>query len=145
MADLVLATSPALRENARLFRRLATIYPTSPISNILRRQRQPAALPPDLAAIAQPRLGYAGALSDFKVDFPLLLNLAENQPGWQFVLIGEERAGQRDPTLRRLRGRANVHMLGWRDYRTLPDYFRGPRSWPPPAGGQFLYASDLSR
>jgi glycosyltransferase involved in cell wall biosynthesis len=124
-ADLVFATSPALSEKCAALSRACHYLPNVADIDHFAAARQPSALPPDLAAITRPRLGYAGALSDFKVDFPLIFKLAERQPGWQFVLIGEERAGQRDPTLQRLRGLANVHMLGWRDYRTLPDYFRG--------------------
>jgi len=124
-ADMVFATSPALRDKCAALSQACHYLPNVADIDHFAAARRPSALPPDLAAIARPRLGYAGALSDFKVDFPLIFNLAKRQPGWQFVLIGEERAGQRDPTLRQLRGLANVHMLGWRDYQVLPDYFRG--------------------
>lgn len=124
-ADMVFATSPALQEKCEALSPACHYLPNVADIEHFAAARQPLALPPDLAAIGRPRLGYAGALSDFKVNFPLISNLAESRPGWQFVLIGEERAGQRDPILRQLRGRSNVHMLGWRDYRALPNYFRG--------------------
>lgn len=89
------------------------------------RARTNQALPPEIARISRPRLGYVGALSDFKIDFNLLAYLAEARPDWQLVLIGDERPGQADPALARLALRANVHRLGWRPYDALPRYMGG--------------------
>ncbi|GLS13878.1 MULTISPECIES: glycosyltransferase [Hydrogenophaga] len=82
-------------------------------------------LPADLQAIPEPRIGYVGALSDFKVDFTLLRELAQQRPSWQFVLIGDEREGQRDPVLADMARLPNVHRLGHRPYQQLPLYLRG--------------------
>ena len=82
-------------------------------------------IPPELAAIPRPRLGYVGALSDFKIDFDLLARIADDRPDWHLVLIGEERAGQSDDGLRKLAKRRNVHLLGWRCYDDLPRYLSG--------------------
>jgi glycosyltransferase involved in cell wall biosynthesis len=89
--------------------------------------RVDAPLPADLAAIPEPRLAYVGALSDFKVDFELLDALAEANPQWSLVLIGDEREGQHNPTLARMVQRPNVHLLGHRPYAELPHYLRGMR------------------
>jgi glycosyltransferase involved in cell wall biosynthesis len=82
-------------------------------------------LPPELERIPRPRLGYVGALSDFKIDFDLLARIADDQPSWHFVLIGDEREGQADEGLARLAKRQNVHLLGWRPYDDLPRYMSG--------------------
>ncbi|MFM0087621.1 glycosyltransferase [Paraburkholderia sediminicola] len=82
-------------------------------------------LPPELAAIPEPRLVYHGVLSDFKVDFPLLLQTAKARPQWQWVIIGEEREGQRSELLAQLARLPNVHLFGYRSYQTLPRYMRG--------------------
>jgi len=82
-------------------------------------------LPPELASIPQPRLGYVGALSDFKVDFTLLQAVAKGHPEWHFVLIGDEREGQQDPVLAQMKSMPNVHHLGHRPYEMLPNYLRG--------------------
>lgn len=82
-------------------------------------------VPPEISAIPRPRLGYVGALSDFKVDFELLARIADDQPDWHLVLIGEERAGQSDDGLTKLAKRRNVHLLGWRPYKDLPRYLSG--------------------
>jgi glycosyltransferase involved in cell wall biosynthesis len=87
--------------------------------------RRVGQLPPELERIPRPRLGYLGALSDFKLDFDLLGSIADHRPDWQLVLIGDEREGQADARLARLATRENVHMLGWRPYAQLPDYMAG--------------------
>ncbi|CAB3718847.1 hypothetical protein LMG24238_04703 [Paraburkholderia sediminicola] len=87
--------------------------------------RAEGALPPELAAIPEPRLVYHGVLSDFKVDFPLLLQTAQARPQWHWVIIGEEREGQRSELLAQLARLPNVHLLGYRSYQTLPRYMRG--------------------
>ncbi|MGF6634511.1 glycosyltransferase [Paraburkholderia sp. MM6662-R1] len=84
-------------------------------------------LPAELAAIDEPRLVYHGVLSDFKVDLPLLLQTAQARPQWQWVIIGEEREGQRSDLLAQLKRLPNVHLLGYRPYRVLPQYLRGMR------------------
>jgi glycosyltransferase involved in cell wall biosynthesis len=82
-------------------------------------------LPAEIEAIPRPRLGYVGAMSDFKVDFDLLTAIAEQRPDWHLVLIGDEREGQADARFAALIRRANVHFLGWRPYADLPHYMGG--------------------
>lgn len=81
--------------------------------------------PDDLKDIPHPRLGYIGVLSDFKVDFELLLNIATERPDWHIVLIGEEREGQHNATVQILKEMQNVHFLGYKKYEELPNYMRG--------------------
>lgn len=80
--------------------------------------------PDDLAAIPTPRIVYHGVLSDFKVDFPLIIEVARMRPEWQWVIIGEQREGQRSEHVSELERLPNVHLLGYRDYAKLPDYLR---------------------
>jgi len=82
-------------------------------------------IPADLAAIPEPRIGYIGVLSDFKVDFQLIHDVALGKPGWHWVLIGEEREGQASPLVKQLRGMPNVHFLGYKRYDELPGYLAG--------------------
>jgi len=82
-------------------------------------------IPSDLVRIPRPRIGYIGALSDFKVDFTLIFEVASNRPDWHWVLIGDEREGQNSPLVKKLRTLSNVHLLGRREYEELPDYLRG--------------------
>ena len=81
-------------------------------------------LPDDLASISSPRIGYIGALSDFKVDFELIHVVAKARPDWSWVLIGAEREGQKNPIVEALTTLPNVHFLGDKQYSSLPDYLR---------------------
>lgn len=87
--------------------------------------RDIAPLPVDLEAIPHPRLMYIGALSDFKIDFTMIAEIAAARPEWHFVFIGDEREGQHSEDIARLAQRPNAHFLGWRAYAVLPDYLRG--------------------
>lgn len=82
-------------------------------------------LPPDLAAIPGPRLGFVGAISGYKVDFQLIRQIAEAHPDWSVVLIGE--VGEGDPWTDSsiLHGLPNLHLLGPRAYQDLPSYLKG--------------------
>ncbi len=82
-------------------------------------------IPSDLSCIPEPRLCYHGVLSDFKIDFKLLIEAARQKPEWSWIFIGQEREGQRSPLVVELAKLPNVHFLGYRSYSLLPDYLRG--------------------
>jgi glycosyltransferase involved in cell wall biosynthesis len=87
--------------------------------------REKGTLPPEIAAIPEPRLGYVGVLSDFKIDFGMLETLATEHRDWHFVFIGEEREGQRSEAIARMKQQPNAHFLGWKPYEQLPRYLSG--------------------
>ncbi len=74
--------------------------------------------PHDQAAIGGPRIGYSGVI-DERLDLTLLDNLAEQQPDWQFILLGP--IVKIDPAT--LPQRPNLHFLGMKEYQELPAYF----------------------
>jgi glycosyltransferase involved in cell wall biosynthesis len=84
------------------------------------------ALDPDLALPAQvreipsPRIGFIGFMG-FQVDVELLLGVARSRPDWHLLLIGPDQLGQ-DERCARLRGMANVHLLGRKALEDLPAY-----------------------
>lgn len=82
-------------------------------------------LPVDLVCIPSPRIGYVGALSDFKVDFKLIHDIAKARPDWSWVMIGDEREGQHSVGVAHLRELPNVYFLGHKPYEQLPNYLRG--------------------
>jgi len=84
-----------------------------------------AAEPNELAHIPHPRVGFVGALDDYKVDADLLRAVAELQPTWQFVLIGPEGVAGKSSRASALRELPNVHMLGARPHSDLPAYLSG--------------------
>lgn len=123
--DTVFVTARALEERCRAFNPNTQFLPNVADDRHFGRAMEPGPLPPELAAIAEPRLVYHGVLSDFKVDFALLLEVARRRPEWQWVLIGEQREGQQSPLVDALAALPNVHLLGYRPYAQLPEYLRG--------------------
>lgn len=76
--------------------------------------------PADQASIPHPRFGFFGVL-DERFDIDLIEQAAKARPDWQFVLIGP--VVKIDPaTLPRY---ANIHYLGGKSYKELPQYLAG--------------------
>lgn len=77
-------------------------------------------LPPDIARLPRPRLGYIGVL-DERLDYALINCLAEENPEGTVVLVG--------PVVKvdasRLPRADNLVYLGARPYSTLPAYLAG--------------------
>lgn len=82
--------------------------------------RNPAHEPEDQASIPHPRVGFAGVI-DERMNLELLDGIASLRPDIQFIMIG--------PVVKisesSLPRRANIHYLGGRSYRDLPDYLAG--------------------
>lgn len=122
--DVVFATAMSLKERCQSFNPNTYFLANVVDDRHFGRALEPGQLPPELAAIPEPRVVYHGVLSDFKVDFGLLLAAARARPDWQWVFIGEEREGQRSKPVAELAQLSNVHFLGYRSYAQLPDYLR---------------------
>ncbi len=124
-ADLIFATAPHLYETHK------QLNPdTHYFSNVADFEHFNKALsddtqvPQDVAAIPSPRLGFVGAISSYKLDFPMLRELADAHPQWSFVFVGE--IGEGDPLTDSslLRNAKNIHFLGGRPYASLPGYLK---------------------
>lgn len=125
-ADAVFVTSP------ELLRRLGPLNPqTHFFPNVADgahfAQAMEAALPvpDDIGGIPSPRLGFVGAISAYKLDLPMLEQLARSHPGWSLVLIGPSGEGDPETDVTGLLSLPNVHMLGPRPYGALPAYLKG--------------------
>lgn len=125
--EAVFTTAMSLREVCLPFNRNTHFFGNVVDDAHFGEARADGPIPAELAAIPEPRLVYHGVLSDFKVDFPLLMQTARARPQWQWVIIGEEREGQRSELLAQLARLPNVHLLGYRSYQLLPRYLRGMR------------------
>jgi glycosyltransferase involved in cell wall biosynthesis len=117
-ADLVLASAEDLAERCRQYRADVNYVPHGVEHDHFAQALQPGPLPPDIATLPEPRVGFFGLIHEW-VDTDLIGALADQLP-YQFVLIG---ASNQDLTA--LLARPNVHYLGRKPYGTLPDYCRG--------------------
>lgn len=77
-------------------------------------------LPPEIARIPGPRVGFFGALDDFVVDIDLFRRTALELPHVSVVLIGDASAD-----LTELLALPNVHWLGFQPYADIPGHGRG--------------------
>ena len=75
-------------------------------------------VPPDIANIPHPRLGFIGLIRDW-VDLDLLAEVARRRPDWHIVMIGDSTVD-----LAPYRSLSNMHFLGRKSYAELPAYCR---------------------
>jgi UDP-galactopyranose mutase len=76
--------------------------------------------PEDQAAIPHPRFGFYGVI-DERFDIELIDKLSALRPNWHFVLVGP--IIKIDPAS--LPVKENIHYLGRKEYKDLPDYLSG--------------------
>lgn len=124
-ADVVFVTAETLIAKCREYNSATHCLPNVVDVEHFGRAFLDEPLPADLEDIHKPRLVYHGVLSDFKIDFELLLACARSRPAWQWVLIGEEREGQHSALVAELAALPNVHCIGYKPYEMLPAYLRG--------------------
>ena len=125
-ADIVFTTSPRLSETRGGWNNNTHFLPNvADFQHFSKALNDSLPVPDDLACLPGPRIGFHGALSGYKVDFPLIRTVAERHPEWSIVLIGK--VGEGDPWTDpdALSGFSNLHVLGPRPYETLPAYLKG--------------------
>jgi glycosyltransferase involved in cell wall biosynthesis len=74
---------------------------------------------PEIESIAQPRLGYFGAIEPWLIDQDLIKQAARQHPDWNWVFIGNKSRGLEIESL------PNVHFLPTVSYQELPHYAAG--------------------
>jgi glycosyltransferase involved in cell wall biosynthesis len=126
-ADLVLASAPALAERLRTLSRNVLYAPNVADTELFARALEPsppARLDSAMAALPAPRIVFTGAIVAIKLDIPLLVELARLRPSWSFALIGPIGPGEPGADVSPLVAEPNIHLLGHRTYRELPDVLR---------------------
>jgi glycosyltransferase involved in cell wall biosynthesis len=119
-ADVVFATAQSLVERRRALNR-HTYLATHGVDHELfsRALDETTSIPPDLAALPQPVLGFYGTIQDW-VDLDLIGALAGRHPEWSFAMIGKLCVD-----VSRLANYPNVHWLGRKPHPELPSYCKG--------------------
>lgn len=80
--------------------------------------------PHDISTIPHPRIGFIGAISEYKVDFKLIKNTAIKFPNIHWVLIGKIGEGQPLTSIDEIENLPNIHFLGPKNYADLPNYIK---------------------
>jgi GT2 family glycosyltransferase/glycosyltransferase involved in cell wall biosynthesis len=117
-ASLVVACSRALCELAERSGARPLYLP-----NAVDASSEPGAIPPDLARLPHPRIGYVGTLHSARLDVALLVRTAALRPEWSFVFIGPDLL--RAPDRERLFAPANVYYLGTVPHSDVRHYIGG--------------------
>ena len=116
-ANVVFTGGASLYESKRHQHRNVHLFASSIDRRHFEVARNSPADPPDQADIPRPRIGFYGVL-DERLDRCLLQQVADQNPGWHFVLIGPV-VKIREQDLPRA---SNIHWLGGKDYAQLPAY-----------------------
>jgi glycosyltransferase involved in cell wall biosynthesis len=125
-SDLVVTSASTLAEAKRPHsRRVEYLANAADFAHFARAANPATAEPDDLQAIPRPRIGFVGAVSDYKVDLEGLTAVFRNRAEWQLVMIGPVGEGQPTTSVRLLDALPNVHLLGSRSYEMLPAYLKG--------------------
>jgi hypothetical protein len=84
-------------------------------------------LPQDLENIPRPRIGFTGALDEYKFDKDLMRFVAEKNPHISFVLIGQIALQDKKTDLLSLNldKIKNIYFLGHKPYEILENYYAG--------------------
>jgi glycosyltransferase involved in cell wall biosynthesis len=120
-SDLVFTGGQSLFEAKREQHRNAHLFPSSIDHAHFAKARQPRLVDPsDQRLIPHPRLGYCGVL-DERLDLELIRDVAAARPDWHLVMLGPVVKIAREdlPVL------PNIHYLGPKAYRELPEYMAG--------------------
>ena len=118
-SDLVITTSPPLYESKRrLHPNVHFVQHGVDYDRLSQAAHREFPTPADLARLERPIIGFVGIIGEW-VDLELVAGLAKRRPEASIVLIGPEMTS-RGPCA----GLTNVHWLGPRDHRMLPDYLQ---------------------
>ena len=125
--DQVFTTSPYLAERLARYAERISYEPNVAdrdhfSSSLQLRQNPEFVCPPELADIPEPKIGFVGAISSYKLDFELIRAVASRHPEWHFVFIGPQSEGEPSTDLSWLSGFNNVHWLGPKPYHQLPQF-----------------------
>lgn len=121
-SNLIFVTSKALEKRCLNYNKNTYFFPNVVDEEHFKQAHHPTSIPSEMVVIPRPRIGYVGVLSDYKVDFKLIYDIACSRKEWNWVLIGEEREGQKNNTVELLRRLPNVYFLSHKKYDDLPNY-----------------------
>lgn len=126
-ADVVITTSKGLYEDKRKLNPNTYYQPNvADAVHFMKAMDESTPVPPDIARIPTPRIGYVGHLADHKVDLGLIQYVAKTHKEWSIVIIGPVWAGNKkdNQNIETLGNEPNVYLLGFKPYEVLPCYLK---------------------
>lgn len=123
-ADLVLASSPPLERRLKELSANVVYAPNVADVDLFATALQPGPRDAAMEGLPSPRIVFAGAVVQTKLDMDLILACSRLRPRWSFALVGPIGAGDPGTDVSRLQAQPNVHLLGHRTHAELPDVLR---------------------
>ena len=123
-ADAVIVVSKELYKAKRLFSANTYLVPNGVDCQAYTVALADSYLPDDLRVIPEPRLGYSGLIGH-RLNLNVLKELAQENPEWSLVLLGEARFSQQAEAWQALRALPNVYHLGPVEISQVPHYVKG--------------------
>jgi glycosyltransferase involved in cell wall biosynthesis len=118
--DCVFAINSELAETKRALQPRTYVAPHGVDQSLFARALdETTQVPPDMADLPRPVIGFYGTLRDW-VDLDLIAEVARARPAWSIVLIG-----QKLDDVGPVAGLSNVHLLGRKPHADLPAYCKG--------------------
>jgi glycosyltransferase involved in cell wall biosynthesis len=125
-ADVVFTTAPALYEEKKAVNPNTYYTPNAGDPDHFGQvMDDDLPVPAEIAGLSRPLIGFYGALSNYKVDLELIIKLAREKPGYNFILIGQVGVSERRTDMGELKNLPNVYLLGPRPYQDLPGFIKG--------------------
>lgn len=116
VADVVFAGGRKLWESKKLLNDNCHFYGCGvDVAHFGKARHSETKIPDDIAPLRKPTLGYFGVI-DERMDYELLVNLAEANPDWSIAMVGPQIKVDKVPQ------RPNIHWLGQKNYADLPAY-----------------------
>lgn len=118
-AHLVFTGGKSLFESKNKNRKNVHCFPSSVDRDHFEKARENNSIPEDIKNIQKPIIGYLGVI-DERINLDLLQKTARLKPDMAFVMIGPlAKIGEED-----LPREENIHYLGMKDYKLLPNYLQ---------------------
>jgi len=122
-ADIIFATASMLKREAERYNANAHWLPNCIESSFTKKSLEPV----ELRSIKKPIIGHVGNINSW-LDFKLINFLAERNPDFSFVFVGDTRSAseefKRSGDFVHALNRPNIHCLGRKEYSHLFSYIK---------------------
>lgn len=127
-ADVVFATAPGLVERLKKINENVHFTPNvGDYEKFIKVKDLKNSIPEEISSIPRPRIGFTGAVDNYKFDRELVKKIAQDYPNYSFVIIGPMALEDREASTKELgfENLGNIYFLGTKSYDEMPRYYAG--------------------